>query len=248
MLSISTMAKTHVKRGFLCWGGNISKTMGILDFIFPKTCVNCSRVGRYLCEDCQKHIQKVEFQICPVCGRPSISGLTHPKCETRRSLDGLHSFVYYSPPIPQALYKLKYKFVRDLAEDLLGEASLEKLDIFSGFSVVTVPLHQKRENWRGFDQVRLLAELLAGKLGIEFKESVLVRKKETKAQVGLSREARAENVARAFECVDREFVKDKNLVLFDDVWTSGATLKNAGAELKKAGAAKVWGLTLARSR
>src|SRR3989344_6231926 len=190
MLSISTMAKTHVKRGFLCWGGNISQAMGVLDFIFPKTCVNCGRVGGYLCEDCQKLIQQVEFQICPVCTKPSILGLTHPRCETRYSLGGLHSFVYYSPPIPQALYKLKYKFVRDFAVDLVTDLNLSAINFSTDFYLVTVPLHQKRENWRGFDQVRLLGELLANKLGIEFKDSVLIRKKETKAQVGLSREAR----------------------------------------------------------
>ena len=94
----------------------------------------------------------------------------------------------------------------------------------------------------------MLANYLSDKYKIDQAPEILKRKRATKSQVGLSKVLRAENVRFAFECLDKDFVKDKRFLLFDDVWTSGATLKNAGGVLKRAGAKKVWGLTLARAR
>lgn len=222
--------------------------MALLDLVFPKTCVNCGRVGVYICESCIEQIAPVDFQICPVCTRPSISGLTHARCRTKLSLDGLHSFVYYLAPVPQALYQIKYKFVKDFATDLIVNLNLNLPNLFSDFYLASVPLYARRENWRGFNQAQVLNDLLAESLNLSSKSDILVRKKSTKSQVGLSRRKRAENVTGAFECVDKSFAKDKKFLLFDDVWTSGATMRNCNTVLKRAGAEKVWGLTLARSR
>jgi len=222
--------------------------MELLDFIFPKICVNCGQLGSYLCSPCREKIEKVEIQICPVCTKPSISGLTHPRCQTKLSLDGLYSFVFFSPPLPQALYKLKYKFVKDFSNILVNNLRLDLPQLFKAYYITPIPLHKFKNNWRGFNQVEILAEMLAGRFKLNYKSSVLIRKKPTKSQVGLSKQERAENVKSAFEIMDKAFAKDKQFLLFDDVWTSGATLRNAGAVLKRSGAKKVWGLTLARSR
>jgi ComF family protein len=222
--------------------------MNLLDLIFPKTCVNCGRVGEYLCQNCFGLIRQVDKQICPVCTKPSIFGTTHPKCAGRYSLDGLYSFVYYSPPIPQALYRLKYKFVRLLADDLFGNEKMDLPDFLKDFYLVPVPLFSRRYNWRGFNHAEIISGMLGKKTSFALRSDVLVRGKPTKAQVGLSRQGRLENVRSAFECKDKVFVRDKNFLVFDDVWTSGATMKNCAQALKKAGAKKVWGATLARSR
>lgn len=222
--------------------------MSLLDIIFPKTCVDCGRIGEYLCVKCIAKIEPIDHQICPVCVKPSISGLTHPRCSAKLSLDGLYSFLFFSPPLPQALYKLKYKFVKDFSNILISKSKLELPDIFKGYYLIPIPLHYVKKNWRGFNQVEILADLLADKYKINHKPNILIRKKATKSQVGLSKVLRAENVRSAFECSDKDFVKGKQFLLFDDVWTSGATLKTAGTVLKRAGAQKVWGLTLARPR
>ncbi len=222
--------------------------MNLLDLIFPKACASCGRVGAYICEECAKQIKEVEFQICPVCTKAAISGITHPKCKTKLSLDGLRSFVYYSTPVPQALYRLKYKFVKNFAVDLINKLNLSLPDLFLDFYLTPVPLYVRRQNWRGFNQAEVMTELLAHRLKISPKSNILERKKSTKSQVGLSRRERAENVRAAFECSDKEFVRGRQFLLLDDVWTSGATLKNCATVLKRSGAFAVWGLTLARSR
>lgn len=242
MLLISTIIKTHLRVGFCV------SIMNILDFIFPKTCVNCGRVGTYLCNDCVEEIESFGTQICPVCTKPSISGVTHPRCSTKLSLDGLHSFVYYRAPVTKALYRLKYKFVKDLAVDLLGNISLNLPSFLESYTLITVPLHVRRENWRGFDHTQELANIISDKLNLDHDTDILRRKKATKSQVGLSKKSRAENVRYAFEVVDKSKTNGKNYLVFDDVWTSGATLRNCATTLKRAGARSVWGLTLARSR
>ena len=222
--------------------------MNILDFIFPKTCVNCTRVGTYLCNDCVEKIELFGTQICPVCTKPSISGVTHPRCGAKLSLDGLHSFVYYRAPVTKALYRLKYKFVKDFAMDLVGNIKFTLPNFLESYTLITVPLHTNRENWRGFDHTEELARIISEKLNLTHESGILKRKKSTKSQVGLGKKARAENVRYAFEVIDRNKVVGKNFLVFDDVWTSGATLKNCAHSLKRAGAKSVWGLTLARSR
>lgn len=222
--------------------------MNLLDLIFPKTCVSCNQIGDYLCSSCVSKIEPINHQICPVCRKEAISGLAHPKCNTKFGLDGLYSFLYFSPPLPQALYKLKYKFVKDFSDILINKSKLVFPDVFKNYYLAPIPLHEAKKNWRGFNQVEMLADLLSDKYKINQAPNVIVRKKATKSQVGLTKVLRAENLRSAFECVDKKYVKDKKFLLFDDVWTSGATLKNAGAVLKRAGAKKVWGLTLARAR
>ena len=222
--------------------------MNILDFIFPKTCASCGRVGNYLCENCSAKIESVGTQICPICTKPSISGLTHPRCKSKLSLDGIYSFVYFTLPIPQTLYKLIYKFVQTLAEELIDNMRITFPAYLKNHTLTVVPLHSKRENWRGFNQTDILARLVAHKFKLRQEKDVLRRRKYTKNQVGLSRKNRGENVRYAFEVVDKKIAKGKNYLIFDDVWTSGATLRNAGNALKRAEAASVWGLTLARSR
>jgi len=146
------------------------------------------------------------------------------------------------------LYKLKYKFVKDLAESLVEYVNPKLPSFLEKFYLTPIPLHGGRQRWRDFNQSELLASFLAEKLKLKLKTGILKREKATRAQVNLSREKRKENVKEAFECIDKDSVRGEGFLLFDDVWTSGATLKNCATVLKRAGAEKVWGLTLARSR
>lgn len=65
------------------------KTMNLLDFIFPKKCVGCGRLGSYICSVCLRKIEPIEHPACPVCQRQAIGGKTHPGCRTKYTLDGL---------------------------------------------------------------------------------------------------------------------------------------------------------------
>ncbi len=132
--------------------------------------------------------------------------------------------------------------------DLVGNIKFTLPNFLESYTLITVPLHTTRENWRGFDHTDELAKLISKKLNLKYTRDILKRKKSTKSQVGLSKKERAENVRYAFEVTDKGKMVDNNFLVFDDVWTSGATLRNCALALKRAGAKSVWGLTLARSR
>lgn len=112
--------------------------------------------------------------------------------------------------------------------------------------VVPVPLHPFRVWWRGFNQSELLARPISEKLGIRYGNGLLRRVRNDPKQVGLSGRRRWENVRGAFAASNPAVVKGKTILLVDDVMTTGATLSECARVLKRAGAEKVYGLTLTR--
>ena len=222
--------------------------MGFLDLIFPKRCVVCGRFGEYLCDKDKKNIQPAKA-FCPVCLRAAIGGATHPKCKGKLSLDGLICMVDYKSPVKEIIAELKYRFVTDLARMLEQEIRksrfLDKYD-FAGFTVVPIPLSSGRKNWRGFNQTEILAKVVARRLRLIVTPEILRKIRETKPQAKLRREDRLKQVKGTFGLV-LETVKGKKYIIFDDVWTTGATLKEVAAVLKRKGASAVWGMTLASS-
>jgi competence protein ComFC len=231
-------------------------SMGTIDLIFPKKCLGCGKIGGYFCLDCLNLVSLEPKRICPVCLKPSFGGLTHPGCGTTQSLDGLTSVVAYKGVIKKAITKLKYKFVSDLAQDLvelfLSFCGEDKVFTYlcqpKGITLIPIPLHPSRKRWRGFNQAELLGKMIASNLDLKFLPDVLKRVKKTKPQVKLDKEGRKENIRGAFELNPnyKLLIANSSFILFDDVWTSGATLKEATKVLKRNGVKEVWGLTLAR--
>jgi len=231
--------------------------MSFSDLIFPKKCIGCGETGGYFCPDCLNFVSLEPERICPACLKPSIGGFSHPRCRTPHGLDGLTAVFAYKGVIKKAIQKLKYKFISDLAEDLIelflsscGEDKVFRNLCRQGRVIlIPVPLHPSRKRWRGFNQAELLGKMIAANLGIKFLPDALKRVKKTKPQVGLDKEKRKENIRGAFELNPNHqslIINHSLLIIFDDVWTSGETLKEAAKVLKRNKAEKVWGLTLAR--
>ena len=135
--------------------------MNILDFLFPVRCVGCGKLGRYFCQKCVLSIEYKERQICPVCEYPAIDGMTHPRCQTKYSLDGLTSFFYYDRIIRKAIKAMKYRFVSDLAKEFIGLVPLSSLQLtmeqFNNEAIlIPLPLHPSRLRFRGFNQAEVL--------------------------------------------------------------------------------------------
>ena len=221
--------------------------MNLLDFIFPKQCVGCKKFGSYLCSQCLEKVEYLETQTCVYCYKPAISGKTHPRCFKKNGLDGMVSLANYKTPVKELIKSLKYHYTTDLLNEVeekftfRDEAILEK-----SATILPLPLFQSRRNYRGFNQAELLGKVIAKKLRLSYREGLLERCVATKPQVGLSQSERAENVKNAFGL--RSSLEKKIYYVFDDVWTSGATLKEVAKVLKQAGAEVVWGLTFAHPR
>lgn len=185
--------------------------------------------------------------MCSLCGKPKlVQGRVH-QCARKFYLEDAYAWGKYQDPLRKAIRRLKYS--RDiglgdaLAQHLvwLAESNKIKAEI-----IVPVPLGKKRQKERGYNQAALLARSLALICGIPIKTSALVRTRETASQVGLSLEERRLNVAGAFAAHSVK-VKDKYVLLVDDVLTTGSTLEAAAEALHRSGARKIEAVVVARA-
>ncbi len=230
--------------------------MNLFDLIFPKRCVGCKRYGSYFCDSCIKEIRQDNL-VCPVCERVAMGGETHPLCRGRYKLDGLWSLGVYQGPLRLAVQKLKYRFVREVAQSLV-EIILVYWTKYTpwffkeikkvrgeGWIVIPVPLHWSRQNYRGFNQSASIGQILSNSMGLGYYE-YLKRVRNTKSQVGKSSKDRKQNIKGAFSLNLLPSTLAPNILLIDDVWTTGSTLKECCYILKRAGVKKVWAVTIAR--
>jgi len=218
-----------------------------LDLLFPRKCVGCGREGDYICRSCRQLLTLITPPVCPRCGRPQPDGILCLHCvDWQARIDGIRSPFVFDGVIRQAIHELKYRNLRALAVPL---AELLH-DYLSGNPVpgevlVPVPLHPKRWRERGYNQSGLLAMELRKLSGLPVVDECLLRSQHTSPQArSASVNERRSNVTDAFVCRDNR-LQGKQVLLIDDVSTSGSTLDACAAALKSAGAASVWGMVLA---
>lgn len=230
----------------------------IVNLMFPKNikCIICdkelSKNTHYaLCESCFNGLPKNNKKTCQKCGQPILNtSATHClACKTDPpKFTQSFSPLLYKAPVTNLIKQFKYDNKKYLAETLgnfLVQEYIERnlnCDI-----VVPVPLHEKRLKQRGFNQAELLANQLNVKLNIEVNSNILTRVKNTKTQTVLSKEERQDNVSDAFKVLDKQTVKNKVVLLIDDVYTTGSTLNECAKVLFKAGAKKVYAITLSHT-
>jgi len=166
-------------------------------------------------------------------------------------MGGLISVFAYAGVAKKTVTRFKYRLVRDLVATMVelmisdGEwALIEKKQMV----VVGVPLHPRRLRWRGFNQAELLGEASAEALGWKYVSEVLERVRYTTPQMELKGTQRRVNLVGAFAPGKAiKAVKDQPVLLVDDVWTTGATMRECAKVLRLNGAKEVYGLTFARS-
>ncbi|MEK9176191.1 MAG: ComF family protein [Patescibacteria group bacterium] len=232
--------------------------MGLLDLIFPRYCVNCKKYGDYLCPNCFSRLSFDTKNICLVCTKPSYDGLTHPKCVGKYRIDGSFTGIVFNHISKKLIYQFKYKphlsnlssFLVDLLyESLIQNEQFNRVlkQVQDDIIFVPVPLSTGKLRKRGYNQAGILAKGLAKKFGLETIDG-LIRVKETRSQVGLNKEERRDNIADAFSLKKqyKYYIKHKNIVLVDDVLTTGATMSEAAKILKKSGAKKVFAIAFAK--
>lgn len=216
--------------------------MNLLDFIFPKRCVNCGKIGAYFCDQCRRLIRPIAAneKTCPECGRSALDGITHPPCRTYYSLDGLTSFFHYRGVVQKAVKAIKYRLVSDLADEFVS--LIPNVRLPRGV-IVPIPLHSSRLRARGFNQAEILGNALASRLHIPIHPAILRRIRATPPQADIKeKKKRLENMKNSFVSAP----VSGNILLFDDVCTTGATLRSAAGALKRAGAKRVWAMTMAK--
>jgi len=186
--------------------------------------------------------------LCPGCGKPQASGILCPVCRQRQTeIDGIRSPFRFAEVIREAIHQLKYRNLKAISPCLAGLlADYLQSSPLPGEALVPVPLHPRRLRERGYNQSSFLARELGKLINLPVIEDCLVRVKEAQPQVRTATvEDRRKNVTDAFKCQNGK-VRGKQIILIDDVCTSGATLESCASALKSEGVTSVWGLTLAR--
>jgi len=219
-----------------------------VESFFPRRCVGCGKVGGFLCPECLGKLPRLLPPLCPNCGRPQASGIVCPDCRRRQTeIDGIRSPFRFDEVIRKAIHQLKYQNLKAISP-CLAELLADYLrsNPLPGEALICVPLHPRRLRERGYNQSSLLARELSRRIDLPVIEDCLIRVKQAQPQVrAVDVEERRRNVVDAFVCCD-EKVSGKQIILIDDVCTSGATLESCAAALKNKDATSVWGLTLAR--
>jgi ComF family protein len=229
---------------------NIKKlAQAFLDLLFPISCLVCGADGIFLCEKCFENLPRLDKQECLVCQTPSPFGKTHHNCASKNKIDGILSALpYQNRSVKKIIETFKYNFVSELKVPL-GRLIVKTIrqenltEYFNEFTIIPVPLHPRRYNWRGFNQAQLLADELSEILRIPVDNQTVTRFKFTKPQTKLTHDERKKNIENAFAIAG--LVADKKFLLVDDVVTTGSTLNEIAKILKSAQAAEVWAITAA---
>jgi len=213
-----------------------------IDLLFPVKCLGCGQEGKFICSQCLEKIPLKKQGII--------------KFDKSKPLTGLIVASYYNNPLlKQAVLKYKYNFIKDLAKPLsyliikkLSDHPLRK-SIFKTCLLVSVPLHKKRLRWRGFNQSELLAQEISQEFNLPLANNFLVRRKNTCPQTGITCASdRKANIKEAFQPNSnfKNNFKNKNIILVDDVCTTGATLEECAKTLKPLEPKSIWGLVIAK--
>ena len=218
-----------------------------LDWLFPPTCGGCGQPGARWCEICHQNVKLISSP-CRLCGQTIELGELCSRCEAQPpSLCAIRSWAEFDGPIRQAWHRVKYRRDMALADALAHPLSqMVRALAWPIDLIIPVPLSNKRMRERGYNQADLLAKPLAWDLQIDHSSKILLRDRDTRSQVGLTRVQRRDNVQNAFQALP-ERVFGKKILLVDDVATSGSTLNACADALLQGGANAVYGLTLARA-
>jgi ComF family protein len=224
--------------------------MFLIDFLFPKFCLSCGYIGAYLCPSCFNKLKPIKQDVCFYCKKASLFGLTHINCRNKLNIDGLVTIYHYNPILKRVIKNIKYRlavevwkdFYKSIAPEVIDKLSFYK-DLSHDFVIQPIPLSRIKYNERGFNQAKFISIFFQKFLHFPIVD-LLIRKKEMSAQAQIkNKRARYLNIKGTFvglQCIY------PNVILVDDVVTSGSTVKEAARILKKVGAKKVYVLAFAK--
>jgi len=230
----------------------------ILESLIPSYCYGCGRAETYLCEDCFEVIDSLPHSVCPHCKAGLGMGKLRKDCRRQLNLNRVFSCAdYRDTRIKKLINDLKYNYSFALSEPLAHFAYWwlarnEYLDVVQQNIdvIIPVPVHKSKLKKRGFNHAQKIAQHLGEALDIRAESNLLIKTTKTKPQVETeNKQERQENIKGTFEViydtVDNSLA-GKNILLIDDVVTTGSTLSECSKVLRQSSVKEVWALTMAQ--
>jgi ComF family protein len=226
----------------------------IFNLIFPKICIHCrtniTSKESLLCDVCRSTLEFRSGDFCPQCG----AILNSNKCEMCEEInycfDKAFSAFSYTKVMKSLIYSIKYDDMKKVGEFLafyLSEYWEKYVNILDIDYVIPVPLHKVKKRMRGYNQASIIGENFAKLLNFKFDSSLIKRIYFTKTQTKLTKFQRAKNIKNAFKITKADKIKDKNILVIDDVFTTGSTVNEISEMLKNNNAGKIYILTVSRA-
>ncbi len=228
----------------------------LLDLVFPRTCFACSvRIpdqDPFLCLTCRNELKPDSGYSCPVCG--SFNNFSKEGCSFCSAedvyFDKCVSVFSYNDVVRKLIHDMKYKEMTKIAS-YLAQYAIKHINNRNPFApidyVCPVPLHKTKERERGYNQAALIASRIARHFNWHYSPELIKREKFTESQAKLSPEKRKLNVGKAFSIDRMSVIKDSNILIIDDVFTTGATVNSISHLLKTENAKTISVLTVARA-
>lgn len=231
------------------------RSMRISDIFLPQKvkCIFCnSEVGNYgVCDSCYDNLPWIKGRTCNKCGG-HVKGdeIICQHCKDHDHEFGVNYSIFdYDKVIAKAIVEfkqMKFKYIGEVLSEIVYDY-YEKMEMDYDI-IIPMPIHFNRMKTRGFNQAEILSSKIASNYQGLVDNTILIRVKDTPHQTGLSRKNRLDNLFNAFKIVDKDKIKDKRILIIDDIYTTGTTLDECASTLLFAGAKSVDCLCLARGR
>lgn len=221
--------------------------MDIFSIIYPPVCFGCGQTSDLICQNCSKQFIRHRRQQCPFCGAIVVGGKRCQKCVAKTKLNQVVAVYYYRDNLAQIIQKAKYNYwhgFSHFASYEMADLATSELDLSQHWIIVPAPQDPVRKRKFGYHFAHILAKRIGKRLGVAV-DDCLVKKMSTPEQASLKRQKRFSEIKDKF--LLKHKIESKNIILVDDVFTTGATLGECGRVLKENNPKiKVVGLVLAR--
>ena len=228
----------------------------VLEYIFLPKCGICEKLGEgYLCKDCLEELKKyaiiekkILYNSSNILNKFEKIENKLEKVEIISKIEKMHIF-RYEEKIRNLILQYKFNdkaylyktFCEFIVKNKKAFDFIKKYDI-----IIPVPIHKKRLKTRGYNQSELIAKELTKRTKLIFLKDVLVKKINNNAQSTLNKKEREENAKNVYKLINSEKIKNKNVLIFDDIYTTGATINSCIKELENVGVKNIGILTLAK--
>lgn len=211
----------------------------------PHECFNCGQEGSLLCNECATNVLPRIPSRCYRCFRQSLNYSTCPVCRCHSVLKHVWVRTQYNEPAKELVHELKFNFAKDAAQQIARKMYETLPQLRADTVIVHVPTASSHVRQRGFDQSALIARELSALTGLHHVHGL--GRLGQQRQVGASSTLRQQQMKNAFRPLSRGAIKGKQVLLVDDVLTTGSTLEAAALALHQAGAASVSAVVFAQA-